>query len=63
MEVVVLAILLDRGVITTNMFSALMMMALVSTLLATPLTRWVLSGEHPSASEKRDGVHAAAGPE
>ncbi len=39
---VVLTILLDRQVISTNVFSALMMMAIVSTLLATPLIRWFL---------------------
>jgi Kef-type K+ transport system membrane component KefB len=63
MEVVVLAILLDREVISTNMFSALMMMALVSTLLATPLTRWVLAREGPSGSDRPDRVRVTAGTE
>lgn len=48
MEVIVLTILLDRQVISTSMFSALMMMALVSTLIATPTTRWILARERDS---------------
>src|SRR5262249_42513240 len=53
MEVIVLTILLDREVISTNMFSALMMMALASTLLATPVTRWMLSKEDPVKNKPR----------
>jgi Kef-type K+ transport system membrane component KefB len=37
MELVVLTVLLDRGVITTNVFSALVFMAVLSTMLAMPL--------------------------
>jgi hypothetical protein len=51
MEVIVLTILLDRAIISTSMFSALMMMALVSTALAMPMTRWLLAGEHRDARD------------
>ena len=39
MELVVLTILLDRGIISTNAFSALTLMAVITTLLAMPLAR------------------------
>jgi Kef-type K+ transport system membrane component KefB len=39
MELVVLTILLDLGIITTNAFSALTLMAVITTLLAMPLAR------------------------
>jgi Kef-type K+ transport system membrane component KefB len=42
MELIVLTILLDRGIITTNAFSALVLMAVLSTMLAVPLTRLAL---------------------
>jgi Kef-type K+ transport system membrane component KefB len=39
MALVVLTILLDRGIITGNTFSALTLMAVMTTLLAMPLAR------------------------
>ena len=42
MELIVLTILLERGIISANMFSALILMAVVSTMLAMPVTRLVL---------------------
>jgi Kef-type K+ transport system membrane component KefB len=39
MELVVLTVLLDLGVISTNAFSALTLMAVITTLLAMPLAR------------------------
>ena len=42
MELIVLTILLDREIITTNAFSALVLMAVLSTMLAVPLTRLAL---------------------
>jgi K+:H+ antiporter len=56
MEVVVLTILLDREIISTSMFSALMMMAIVSTALAMPMTRWLLAKE---PDEARDALPSA----
>jgi len=43
MEVIVLTILLEAGIITGNVFSALIVMAVVSTALAMPMTRLVLA--------------------
>lgn len=45
MEVVVLTILLDGGVISNQVFSALILMAVVSTGLAMPLAAWLLAKE------------------
>jgi Kef-type K+ transport system membrane component KefB len=42
MELVVLTVLLDRGIITTNVFSAMVLMAVLCTMLAMPLTRLAL---------------------
>ena len=42
MELIVLTILLDRGIIATNTFSALVLMAVLTTMLAMPLTRLAL---------------------
>ena len=39
MELIVLTILLDRGVIGSNVFSALVLMAVLTTMLAMPLAR------------------------
>jgi len=43
MELVVLTVLLDRGIISANAFSALTLMAVITTLLAMPLARFALS--------------------
>ena len=45
MEVVVLTILLDGGIISVNVFSALILMAVASTALAMPLARLMLAQE------------------
>jgi Kef-type K+ transport system membrane component KefB len=45
MEVIVLTILMDNGIISANIFSALVLMAVVSTALAMPLARLVLARE------------------
>ena len=43
MEVIVLTILLDAGIISANVFAALILMAVVSTALAMPLARLFLA--------------------
>lgn len=43
MEVIVLTVFLDSGIISANMFAALIMMAIVSTVLAMPLARLMLA--------------------
>ncbi len=45
MEVIVLTILRDAGIISANVFSALIVMAVLSTALAMPLTRLMLARE------------------
>jgi len=42
MEVIVLTILLDAGIIGKNVFSALILMAVISTAIVMPLTRALL---------------------
>ena len=45
MEVIVLTVLLDSGIISANVFAALVLMAVVSTALAMPLARLMLARE------------------
>jgi Kef-type K+ transport system membrane component KefB len=45
MEVIVLTILLDAKIISANVFSALIVMAVFSTALAMPVTRFMLAQE------------------
>ena len=56
MELIVLTILLDRGIIATNVFSALVLMAVLTTMLAMPLTRlamrWNAQGSASSGAEQ-----------
>jgi Kef-type K+ transport system membrane component KefB len=57
MELVVLTVLLDRGVISTSAFSALTLMAVITTLLAMPLARlglrWIMPEARASTADKR----------
>ena len=50
MGLIVLTILLDRGIITTNVFSALVLMGVLTTMLAMPMTRLALHHEHRKAT-------------
>jgi Kef-type K+ transport system membrane component KefB len=50
MELIVLTILLDRGIIGTNVFSALVLMAVLTTMLAMPLTRLALRWSAPDSA-------------
>ena len=59
MEVIVLTILLDAKIISVTMFSALVLMALVSTALAMPLARVMLAQE--AKRERSTPVTALAG--
>jgi len=49
MGLIVLTILLDRGIISANVFSALVLMGVLTTMLAMPLTRLALHYERRSA--------------
>jgi len=53
MEVIVLTILLDAGIISANVFAALILMAVVSTALAMPLARVMLNQEHRTRQDER----------
>jgi Kef-type K+ transport system membrane component KefB len=56
MEVIVLTVLLDSGVISSNVFAALIVMAVVSTALAMPLGRLFLA----RTGRRRIGLGAVA---
>ena len=53
MEVIVLTILLDAGIISANVFAALILMAVVSTALAMPLARLLLNQDHRARQTER----------
>ncbi len=55
MELIVLTILLDRGIIGTNVFSALVLMAVLTTMLAMPLTRLALLWSAPDSAASDAG--------
>jgi Kef-type K+ transport system membrane component KefB len=51
MELVVLTVLFDRGIISASAFSALTLMAVLTTLLAMPLARLGLRWSTPDAMD------------
>jgi Kef-type K+ transport system membrane component KefB len=62
MELIVLTILLDRGIIRSNVFSALVLMAVLSTMLAMPLTRLaLLKKDQEAATGSAGGLSRASG--
>jgi Kef-type K+ transport system membrane component KefB len=50
MELIVLNIGKDLGLLPTDIFSMLVIMALVSTFIATPLIRWLMKGQESLAT-------------
>lgn len=50
MELIVLNIGRDLGLLPTDIFSMLVIMALVSTFMATPLIRWLMRGQERAAA-------------
>jgi Kef-type K+ transport system membrane component KefB len=50
MELIVLNIGKDLGLLPTDIFSMLVIMALVSTFMATPLIRWLMQGQQSHAT-------------
>jgi Kef-type K+ transport system membrane component KefB len=50
MELIVLNIGKDLGLLPTDVFSMLVIMALVSTFIATPLIRWLMKGQESRAT-------------
>lgn len=53
MELIALNIGKDLGLLPTNIFSMLVIMALVSTFMATPLIRWLMRGQEAPADAPR----------
>lgn len=49
MELIILNIGLEKGLITPQLFSIMVVMAVVTTLMATPLFEWVYRGERGAA--------------
>src|SRR5262249_40569551 len=62
MEVIVLTILLDGGIISVNVFSALILMAVVTTALAMPLARWMLVAQESSRIPKEVAARISSEP-
>ena len=61
MELIVLNIGKDLGLLPTDAFSMLVIMALVSTFIATPLIRWLMKGQESLATHAgRAGRRCAA---
>jgi Kef-type K+ transport system membrane component KefB len=61
MEVVVLTILLEDGIISTTVFSALTLMAVISTALVMPVSRFILSaGRTPLVPQRSASQLAVA---
>ena len=53
MELIIINIGLQAGVIEPGLFSILVLMAIVSTLMATPLFNWVTRQRKPDAAALR----------
>jgi len=58
MELILINIGLQAGVILPGLFSILVLMAIVTTLMATPLFNWIVRGQEPvSRSAERPAAH------
>jgi Kef-type K+ transport system membrane component KefB len=53
MEIIVATIGFTRGILTAEMYSIILMVAVVTSLMAPPILRWTLSHVHPSEEEQR----------
>jgi len=53
MEIIVATIGLTRGILTPEMYSIILMVAIVTSLMAPPILRWTLSHVEPSEEEKQ----------
>lgn len=62
MELIILNIGLERGIVTPVMFTVMVIMAIVTTLMATPIFEWVFRVYPPPTSHLEvDGVSATPG--
>ncbi len=53
MEIIVATIGYSRGILTAEMYSIILMVAIVTSLMAPPLLRWTLAHVQPSEEEKQ----------
>lgn len=53
MEIIVATIGFTRGILTAEMYSIILMVAVVTSLMAPPILRWTLSHVRPSAEEQQ----------
>ena len=53
MELIIINIGLQRGLITEELFAILVVMAVVTTLMASPLFEWLVGSERKSAEDLR----------
>jgi Kef-type K+ transport system membrane component KefB len=61
MELIVLNVGMDLGVITPTVFTMLVIMALVTTIGTTPILRWVYPDRERARDLQGDSVPAATG--
>ena len=53
MEIIVATIGFSRGILTADMYSIILMVAVVTSLMAPPILRWTLSHVEPSEEERQ----------
>jgi Kef-type K+ transport system membrane component KefB len=53
MEIIVATIGFTRGILTAEMYSIILMVAVVTSLMAPPILRWTLAHVHPSEEEQQ----------
>ncbi|MGI9022183.1 MAG: cation:proton antiporter [Acidimicrobiales bacterium] len=53
MEIIVATVGLSRGILTPEMYSIILMVAIVTSLMAPPILRWTLAHVEPSEEEKQ----------
>lgn len=62
MELIIINIGLQRGVISKELFATLVIMAVITTLMASPIFEWLVGKHRPEAEPLNDDVpHADAG--
>jgi Kef-type K+ transport system membrane component KefB len=59
MELVILNVGLDIGVISRELFAMMVLMALVTTFMTTPLVAWLLPSPEPERADRRAGAPVA----
>lgn len=60
MELIIINIGLQRGVISPALFATLVIMAVITTLMASPLFEWLMGGRRPEAEPLADSASKSA---